>query len=266
MLRLRSMSVFKLPTPKKGQEGYIIAGDWHSFYLHQKSFDSLLKVSKLYNIKNLIINGDFLDAEFLRVQDATTKKWINRPEGVDDYFIPKANEEIRWGNDIFDILQKYFKNIYFIEGNHDWRYHNIKSFLSPKFQSEFDLKSRLFFKKRKIKYIFYNDWLDIGHLSITHGMYHGTSACKRHYEACGGNVIFSHVHQEEVKSFVRRGSTVQSRSLPAMCELNPEYLKNRETQWTNGFGSFWMKSDGTFNFYYFTLWNEELVLPCGRKI
>ena len=63
------------------------------------------------NIKNLIINGDFLDAEFLRVQDATTKKWINRPEGVDDYFIPKAQEEIRWGNDILDILQKYFKNI-----------------------------------------------------------------------------------------------------------------------------------------------------------
>ena len=196
------------------------------------------------------------------------KKYIQRSEGMEDYFVYETEKEFTWGNEILDHLQKLFPQIIFIEGNHDWRFKWFMETHSPAaYRHNFCLPTQLQLKKRGISHIHYNDWLDIGKLSITHGMWHSTTALKKHYESAGGrSVIFGHLHKFECKSFQSRGETRQAWGLPAMCTLNPEYLKNTENNWTNGFGLINMKSNGSFNYNTFQIWDNELVWTDGKVI
>lgn len=259
-----------LPPPLEGIDNYFIASDWHSFHLNPACISILLQHAKLHDPLNrrLIINGDFLDLAFFMKKMESYKKFIGRPDGIEGYFLPLFEEEITWGNKCLDELQKVFNEIIFISGNHDKP--RVDVFLGDcphAYRHNFDFKKALKFEQRNIVFVEYNNWLDIGDLSITHGMFHGTSALKKHYEACGArSCIFGHVHHDNKQSFMSRGKTKQVHSLPAMCDLNPDYIKNSETNWTNGYGLINMKPSGHFNYHVFTVWDNELVLPNGRVL
>lgn len=264
------MKITKMAAPSKGITSTFIAGDWHTGALNKPTFNIMLEHAKSLppDMRNLIINGDFLDAAHLMKRDENFKKWIKRGEGIDDYFIPLSEQEFEWGNEVLDKLQDVFTDIIFVYGNHDWRYDWFKSIISPAYAHNFDIQKQLKLAERKIDTVAYNNWLDWGErLTITHGMFHGTTCHKKHYEACGAkNVIFSHVHSHDVKSFQVRGDTRNSISLPAMCDLNPEYIKNSETNWSNGYGQILMRPNGKFNFYCHQIWDNKLVLPNGNTI
>lgn len=264
------MNIAKMLAPSKGLGHAFIAGDWHSGALNKATYNILKKHALTLppEMRNLIINGDFLDANHLMKRGDGFTKWFKRSDGIDEYFIPLSEEEIAWGNEILDDLQTVFNEIVFLEGNHDWRYDWFSSIVSPDYKHNFNYRKLLKFDERKIDYVKYNDWLDWGEkLSITHGMYHGTTCHKKHYEASGGkSVIFSHVHYYGCKSFQVRGDTRQVYSLPAMCDLNPDYIKNNETNWSNGYGFITMRPDSRFNFNVFQVWDNKLVLPSGEII
>lgn len=257
------MAVLSLKAPKKGVDNYFIAGDWHSHHCHEESVSILFQIAEQFkkSSRKLIINGDFIDAEFLMERKKEFKEWIKRGDGIEEYFLPKSEEELSWANDMLDQIGRIFPETIYIEGNHDWRYRWFMKNKSPHaYRPNFDLSKQLSLKKRGIKLVQYNDWLDIGRLSVTHGMFHGSSCTKRHYEASGGrSVVFSHVHKFECRPFMSRGETRQSWSLPAMCHLNPEYLKNTETSWSNGFGIIGMKPNGNFNLDIKQVWDNEVV-------
>lgn len=262
------MKISKIENPSKGKiKSYFIAGDWHTEAIHWASFEIMCKMArkKPKKERRLIINGDFLDAPHLMARSPQFKKWIKRSDGIDEFFIPVSEKEIQWGNDTLDAIQSVFSEVIYVEGNHDWRYRDFMAKVSPDFAHNFDYRRLLRLEERGIQYCNYNDWIDIGdHLSITHGMYHGSTCHKKHYEASGGkSVIFSHVHYEGAVSFHVRGETRTSWSLPAFCELNPEYIKNRETNWTNGFGEIHLRDDGNFNFYTHRVINRMCVSPSG---
>jgi len=259
------MADYFIEPPKKGVDKYMIMGDLHTDQLNLKCFKLAIKTAKIHNVTNLIVNGDLLDAVFLMAKNDLYKRWIKRIDGIEDFFIPTAEAEFAWGNWFFDTMQKQFKNIIYVEGNHDWRYFNFQQQINHCFRHNFDVKTQLKLKERGIKYIHYNDWINLGpQLAITHGMYHGTSACKNHMLAAGTSVIFSHIHQEQVMSFVRRGNTISARSLPSMADLNPDYIKNRENNWSLGFGEIYLLPDGNWNFYCYTMWDNKIVLPGGK--
>lgn len=262
------MKVTRLSLPKSGVDNYIVAGDWHTDHIHTPSLEILKKYALTLpkQRRALIINGDFIDAEFLMKKNEGYQKWIKRPEGMEEFFLKKSEEELIWANAMLDSLTKLFPRIIYIEGNHDWRYKLFANGPCPQaYRPNFNLTNQLSLKKRKITFIRYNNWLDIGHLSITHGMAHGSSALKKHYEYCGGrSAIFSHVHKYECKAFAARGVTRQVWSLPCMSTLNPEYVKNTDNNWTNGFGSIHMKPNGNFNVNIYQVWDNELVLSSGK--
>ncbi len=223
---------------KKSIQSFFIISDLHYKDLNVPTFEILKKFSKTVKNPKLIIAGDFLDLEFLMNND-NYKRNIKNISGIDDYFLPLFNEEIDWGNKTLDELSSMFDEIYFIEGNHDWRAQNFMETDCPdQYKYNFDLSIRLKLAERKIKHIKYNDWLCLNgdSLYITHGIYHGSNAHQKHYLACGGNnCIFGHIHHDDVKSFISI-KTKKSWSLPSMAHLNPSYMKNRENNWTNGFG------------------------------
>lgn len=259
-----------LPPPLHGIDTYFVASDWHSFHLNPACISILLQHAELHPPKErrLIINGDFLDFAFFMKKKESYKKFINRPDGIEDHFLPLYDEETAWGNKCLDILQKVFTEIIFISGNHDKP--RIDTFMEDcpdAYKHNFDLIKTLRLKERKIIFIDYNNWLDIGDMSITHGMFHGPSSLKKHYLASGGrSAIFGHIHHDNKESFMSRGKTKQVQSLPAMCDLNPDYIRNSETNWTNGYAVLNMKPNSHFNYYTFTIWDNELVLPSGMVL
>jgi len=270
-VRYRAMKITYVKPPRKGEiSTYFIAGDWHSEHMSLPTFDIMLQVAKKLpkSKRKLIINGDFMDCPHLMPRSPMYKKWIKRSDGIEDYFLPKTEEEFSWANDTLDALQSFFSEIIFVEGNHDWRYRDFMKVAPAAYSHNFNYELQLRLKERKIKVVYYNDWLDLGKkLCITHGMYHGSTCHKRHYEACGGNnVIFSHVHRYEVKAFPVRNDTRQAWSLPAFCDLNPHYIRNSENNWSNGFGVINLRHDHTFNFNVFQVWDNRLVLPDGKII
>jgi predicted phosphodiesterase len=257
-----------LPVPLEGIDTYFVASDWHSYHLNPACLSILSQHALLHKPeqRRLIINGDFLDFVFFMKKHEDYKKFIARPDGIETHFLPLYEEEVNWGNRCLDYLQKIFSEIVFVSGNHDKpRIDNFLGDCPHAYKHNFDLKRDLKLATRKIVFIEYNDWLDIGDLSITHGMFHGPSALKKHFMASGArNVIFGHIHHDNCESFMTRGKTKQVSSLPAMCDLNPDYIKNAETNWTNGYKVVNMKANSHFNHYTFTIWDDELVLPSGK--
>jgi UDP-2,3-diacylglucosamine pyrophosphatase LpxH len=263
--------ITKVDLPKRGQiHNYFVASDWHSFHLNMDCYRALLRHAKHFpkSERRLIINGDFLDIWYFMKRNDQFKKWVKRSDGLDEFFIPHWEEEVAWGNKILDELQQVFSNIWFVSGNHDKpRTDFFQSICPVNYKHNFQFEEALHFAKRRIPFIDYNNWLDIGHLSITHGMFHGTSAHKKHYEASGcRSVIFGHIHHDNKVSFMSRGNTRQVHSLPAMCDLNPDYIKNAETNWTNGYMNILIKSDGNFNAYTYTMWDKVIIDPYGKII
>lgn len=265
------MKVTKLDLPKSGEMfHYFIGGDWHSKALNAPTYKILKNHAKLFpkGQRKLIINGDFLDCPHLMSRSPLYKDNIKSPRGIEDFFLPESEEEFQWGNQILDELQEVFEEIIFIEGNHDWRYLDFarSTHCPAAYKANFDYRYRLKFAERGIRVVDYNSWLDLGNLSITHGMYHGTTCLKKHFEACEGrDVIFSHVHHYSCKAFVARGKTKYAYSLPAMCDLNPCYIKNRETNWDNGYGQIWLFDNGEYNFHVNLLVDHKYItLTDGR--
>lgn len=247
---------------------YFIAGDWHDFHCHEESVSIMIQHAKMFkkSDRRLIINGDFNDFPEFMDRAGALRRAARDVDEIEDFFIPAAEKGAAWANEMLDRLQKVFSEIVYVEGNHDWRLNNFRNYIPSRYHRDFDIKRLLKLSERDIKFVPYNHWLDVGNVSITHGMYHGTTACKKHYEAAGRSVIFSHVHQHEVKSFTRRGETVTSTSLPCMSTLAPEYIKGRENNWTNGYGLLSVKRNGNFNFNVFTVWDDELILDNGKVL
>lgn len=265
--------VYTLPLPKRGKTDiYFIASDWHDQHMDNASFNILIQLASMLpkNKRKLIINGDFVDLPELMERSPDFRMWIKRVDCVEEYFLPAAQFAYEWGNTILDKLQETFSEIVFIEGNHDWRIKNFRDKYCerfwPQYSHNFSIQKHWNLEKRKIKFVPYNDWLDLGSLAITHGCYHGPSALKKHYEAAGKSVIFGHVHQAESKSFTKRGHTESAWSLPCMSTLAPEYMKNRPNSWSKGFGEIRIKANGHFNFYTHQVWDGELVSETGKII
>lgn len=263
--------VHEMKTPKNGPQVWFIAGDWHGKHIHSPSLEILFKHSSLLpkEQRNLIINGDFIDASYFMPKNPLFQNWKDRKDGIDMFFLPEFEEEVKWGNEILDRIKSHFNYVVFIMGNHDQPRMDefVAKYCPVEYRQHFDLARQLKLGERNIPVIPYNDWLDFGNVSITHGMYHGPSAHKKHYSTVGSrNVIFSHVHSAECEAFAIRDVTKCAWSLPAMCELNPHYIKNRDVNWSNGYGTLIMKPDGNFNFYTHLVIGGEMLLPDGTLL
>lgn len=266
------MKITTISPPKKGKlDHYFLAGDWHTEKLDIPTFNILLSHAKLLpkSHRNLVIMGDFLDAPHLRLTDAEAKKIAKNTHLLEEEVIPKNDQEFDWGNDILDKCQKVFNKIYLIGGNHcELRYRRFMEMFAPHaYKHNFDMPKRLKLKERGIRLIKYNHWLDIGqHVALTHGMYHGSSHNKRHFETCGKNVFYGHMHQVFVSSFIKRGKTQRATSLPCMCNLNPDYTRDAENNWSNGYGHLIMRDSSIFNFYTIDVWDDMAVLNDGTVL
>lgn len=258
------------PLNEKKSKHFFLTGDWHIYELCWATLGVLVQMALRLppERRSLIINGDFFDFLMFMAKGDGYKKWINNKDGLEYYFYPEYKREVDFGNKILDYLMTIFPEIIFIFGNHENRINDFLKIIDKKWLPMFDLAHDLKLDERRITTVAYNSWLDIGDASITHGMWHGSTAHTKHMKASHKSklIAFSHIHHDEHRSEFSRGNTRQCYSIPAMCKLNPDYNKGRDNNWTNGFADLVIKPNGTPNFHIEHVWEGELALPCGEII
>lgn len=261
-------NVKRLMLPPVGEiHSYFIASDFHSLFLHLPSFKILQEHSKRVPNCGLIILGDFFDLPFMMKKNPDYMKWIKRPDGFDEFFLPKWAEEVKMCNAMLDCLQKCFGKIIYMGGNHcDLRVNEFKSQIPFEYQPHFDIVRALRLGDRAISFLPYGTWLDVGEVALNHGMWHNVNYLKSAHEECGKSVVMAHVHKLKTQAFKKRGKTCHAWSIPCMSTLSPEYTRRRANDWDNGYGLLHVKDDGSFHFNVFVVNDGKLILPNGVEI
>ncbi len=261
----------KLNLPGQAQNWFWFS-DLHEKSLNKPTYNILIAhaLSLPEKDRNLILGGDFFDLAHMMPKGALFQSWAKRSDGADLYFLPLFEAETKWGNEILDELQTVFRNIIFMHGNHDGPRANVyrEIYCPAGYKDHFHVGKALNLEKRNIGEVQYNDWLDFGpDLTMTHGMAHGASASKRHYMlGRGKSVIHGHLHHFDITAFPVRGNTQYVYSMGCGADLNPNYIKNTDNNWANGYGNFIMMPDGTHYVYQNEVKNGILVLQDTRII
>lgn len=261
--------IFSLPLPTEGIRTTFVCSDVHALYSNQAAVDIMFKLASRHKSRpDLVINGDLADVDYFMPKNDLFQTWIQRKDGVDEYFYPEYQKEMVWLNRFFDRTEGVFSRKDYLLGNHEFRWENVLHSLPHHSHYLFNFKKDLSLHERGIECYAHNSWLDYGpNLTFTHGHSCSTTAKKKHYEKSGGrSVIFGHVHDYGVQAFGSRGHTHQVVSLPCMSTLNPAYLKENENNWSLGFMVLNMLPSGLFWWNVFQIWEDRLVLPSGLVI
>lgn len=255
-----------MKTPKKGKvDTYFLGFDWHTDALHIPTYNIFRKHAARVPKKGrkAIIGGDFVDCLHLMLKDGEMKKAAKSVPKIEE-LIALSDLEFEWANKILDEMQKDFEEVTYLFGNHGHRYFKWLKYCPPEYAHHFDIVERLDLKKRKVKYVMYPDYLDIGDLSVTHGYKHGQNHNDEMMKINNCSILYGHVHHYNCKSYSHRGESKRATSSPTMSDTSPDYqLKRGENNWSNGYMVLNMRSDGLFNLYCFEVWKDKLVLPDG---
>lgn len=262
----------KIELPKSESFTWFVCGDWHGEHLDVPTFTRMIQIAiaKPYSERGLIINGDLYDAPYGFVKDDKFKHWRRIRNAVDDFFIPSFDKETEVVAKILDAVQGIFSKVIFVGGNHDEpRMENIKKIVPFAYKSYFDIQGKLKLKDRGIPFVPYNGWIEIGEnfFGITHGIYCGVSAHKKHYMAKPTNVIFSHVHSYQSMPIASDGQTKHVVSTGTMAQLDPDYLKGAPNNWDNNFVTLTLTPDeNEYSLTPITVRNKKIVMLDGRVV
>ena len=110
--------------PEQGARTFFLASDWHSHYTHRASINILHQAAD-HTFKTtgqkptIIIGGDFLDVDYFFAGSELFQTWISRKGGIDEFFLPKYQEEIEWGIDELMLAKQHYSEIIYMLGNHE---------------------------------------------------------------------------------------------------------------------------------------------------
>lgn len=161
----------------------------------------------------------------------------------------------------------HWKEKVWIRGNHElWADQYVDN--NPELEGLIEPESYLRLKKRGWNIIEFNNSYKIGKLAIIHGLYVNEFHAKKTLMTWGESqcIYYGHKHDISTYSAVYRGGDGQPRlaqSCGCLCDMNPDYMKNRPSNWIHGFLYFTIRPDGKFTAMVIPIING--VFSWGRK-
>lgn len=119
----------------------------------------------------------------------------------------------------------------------------------PALEGLIEPESMLNLKERKYNVLKYNELLKIGRLYVTHGIYAGINPIKKHLDELKVNCLFAHTHTLGMRlaSSAARDIAFAGYNIGCVCDLSPDYMKNRPNSWTHGFAIGYFFPNGFFD-------------------
>lgn len=233
----------KVPeNPKNKFKTYIIVGDIHLPKHNEVAIKSVLKLMDDVRFDGIINIGDFMDLACISHHNKGKNKTLEGQRLKSDYIVGNALL------DEFDVRLPQGAEKYFLKGNHEvWADSLIEEL--PVLEGLFDVETCLKLKERGYKVYPYNDIISFGRLKVTHGIYTGSNPAKLHANRTLSNIIVGHLHSPEmalIHSPAKEVSVVGYVN-GCLCDMAPDYMKNKPSNWAHGFAVLYVFPDGYFD-------------------
>lgn len=204
---------------------------------------SILKLMDDILFDKFVIIGDFLDFGCISHWNKNKHKTLELQRLKNDYIE---------GNSFLDEIDKRLpKNCekHYLFGNHDGEWPQQLLEEMPQLEGLVEPESQLFLKERHYKTYSYNELVQFGRLYVTHGIYAGANPIKKHLDELKVNVLFGHTHSlgMMLSSSPAREIAFAGYNIGAVCDLSPDYMKNKPNAWQHGFAVGYFYPNGYFD-------------------
>ena len=203
-------------------------------------WDSCLQFIKERKPDEVIIGGDFLEL-------ASCSQHGGDPEA------PSLAEDLRYGRRAIKQLMAAAGDakITYIEGNHETRLQRSVASFHPNIHGVISIPEQLGLFDLGIDWVPEEEQpIARGHLHFLHGHYTNKHHAAKHVLEYGASVTYGHTHVPQVFMTSDVSRTVHGAyGMPCMRSLDPSWMRGRPSNWTNGFGVYYVRPDGNFNAY-----------------
>lgn len=243
----------------------IITNDIHIPKHNTKAVSCLTQAIKLVKPDGITLNGDIGDWSTFSRHDRFTppKCYWN-----DSVYYRASKREYDKMNQFLDTIDRIAPKARkrFAMGNHEvW----VNDFVNESYTARyplFDLSKRLKLGLRGYEVTQYNEFMTLGKLRVTHGMYTGQHHAKKHVDMMGKSILYGHLHDIQVHSKV----TPERESHMAwcngcLCDMNPAYLRGRPQNWNHGFAIVYVWPNGSFQVDLIRI-NKGRCIVHGKEI
>ena len=245
---------YRIKNPGK----YLVIGDTHIPFHHQKSFDTAVNFGLQKGCKKLFINGDWAD-------NTAFSRWFKNPRNLtpaqDLEDIKIMTEEI---GKLFD--EKYFK-----VGNHDQWWDNwiikISTAALPAYQfPKFSFFENIELDKNGFEIIEDMQHAFLGKLPIAHGhelgrrVYSPVNPARGAMQRVYDNIVVNHWHRASShpqKLGIKQKVHI-ARSIGCLCQLEANYQSF--TEWMHGFAIVELEENGDYLFYNYIITDQGKVV------
>jgi predicted phosphodiesterase len=206
----------------------------------KRALGTAIKIAKWYSPDEVIILGDFLDCGAVSHWNRTK---IKDREGL------RLAKDFTVGNEVLDSIQKFCPKITYLEGNHEFWVRDLIT-EQPELEGLIDVEVGLRLKERGIKFLPYNTRYQLGKLSFTHGLYTCQAHAKKHVQEFGCSIVYGHLHDVQLHircSPIDVDDKHLGLSLGCLAKKNPQFMRNRPSNWVHAVGVGTVRQDGCFN-------------------
>lgn len=226
---------------KKPYKIALVTSDHHIPHQDDLAVNAVLKLMDDVKFDTNIILGDFLDYGCISHWNQGRNKTLEMQRLKTDY--------IR-GNVLLDEYDKRLPKgceKHFFMGNHEVWVNDLLE-KTPQLEGLVEPQSMLKLDERGYKIYAYNDIVPMGRLNFTHGIYAGANPTKKHLDELKVNIMFGHTHTMEVRmsSSPAREIAFSGYNVGCLCNMAPDYMRNRPHGWTHGIAVIYFYEDGYF--------------------
>jgi predicted phosphodiesterase len=165
-------------------ERHILWPDTHCKYEDKKAVSLMHRIIDVVQPDEIDIMGDFMDCYSVSQHD----KDPSRRDTFDD--------ELEYGNQELDKIQKHRTRVTYLFGNHENRVDRFLMQRAPELYSIVKLSKLLRLQERGWKVVPYGQDTRVGHVYLTHDVGHaGATAHTRSRAAYEANVVIGHTHR-----------------------------------------------------------------------
>ncbi len=242
------------PNKKKSYETIVVIGDVHIPHHDEPSVKAFLNCLEDVKPDRMVINGDFLDFGVISHWNANKRKTLELARLKNDYII---------GNSLLDEidirLPKGCKKD-FLKGNHEVWVDDLLEQM-PQLEGLIEPEALLKLDERGYKVTPYNDFIEIGKLHITHGIFAGGNPVKKHLDELKLNVMFGHTHTigMMLSSSIAREVAFSGYNHGCLCNLAPDYMRGRPHGWSHGFAIVYVYPDKSFEVNLIRILNGQFI-------
>lgn len=224
----------------------VLLADIHYPKHSKEALNSIKTFLKDFMPDYVVYQGDQLDMGVISHWNKDKKRKVELKRLKSDYENFDRDVLLPIEKIVGDKCQKVW-----ITGNHeDWAQQYLDK--NPELEGMIEPEICLRLEERGYDIVPLNSVYKLGKLNVIHGFYHNQYHTAKHANVFDGSVVYGHLHtpQEYVKtSSFDTGRFHSATSLPCLCDLSPDYMKNKPTSWVHGFGVVYILPDGTFHLY-----------------